>query len=608
MNENGLAGGEPPVWDLRDLYASLDDPKILSDLASLQERAAAFEQDYQGKIAAPDCTPERLRAALDEYEEINRLREYPATYAELMFWSDTSDPARGSLLQKVQVQNTAISRHLIFFDLEIGAMPDERYRSLIDSTLLDDYRHYLNRQRAEARHHLTAAEEKVIAELSNTGHRAFLRLFSEITSRMTFPLTLAGESRQLNQSELFALMYEPDRDTRRTAAEALTGKLHEESHVLSFIYNNLLQHRATLDRLRGYAEPEQERHESNELSAEVVDTMVQVCVDRYDLPERYYRLKQRILGLDRLTHYDRYAPLAERQSRISFEEARELVLASFAEFSPVFRTIAAQCFEQGWIDARTRKVKRGGAFCTYVGPRLHPYVFMNYTNNPRDVMTLAHELGHALHGVLAGRKHNYLNFMPSLPTAETASVFGEMLVFERLQQQISDPHERLALFASKIEDTLATVFRQATMFRFEKAAHRLYRAEGEQTVEEYNRLWQSTMQEMFGRALELGDGHACWWLHVPHLFATPFYVYAYSFGELLVLALFARYRQEGAPFVGRYLELLSTGGSRKPEEMLASMGIDIRSRDFWMGGMELIESMIARAEAMAAEIGAAPVH
>ncbi len=591
----------PPVWDLSDLYSGLDDPRLQSDLDRVREQARAFEEAYRGKIAAPECTPATLRAALDEYDRLNRERARPIAYAGLQFSANTADPARGALLQRMQVENTGISTHLIFFDLEIGRIPDATFAAIIGDPQLAPYRHYLEHEREAAKHHLSEPEEKLAEELGNTGVRAFNRLFSEVTSRATFRVTIDGQVREMNQSQTLALLYDSNREKRAAAAAAMTETFRGQAHVCTFIYNNLLQEKATVDRLRHYDYPEQARHEANELSPEVVRNVVEVAAENYGLVAEYYRLKQRLLGLDQLTHVDRYAPIGDLASEIPWSDAQRIVLESFGEFTPRMRELIEPFFTRSWIDAELRDGKRGGAFCSYITPDLHPYVFMNYTNKARDVMTLAHELGHALHGVLAGR-NNFLSFFPSLPLAETASVFGEMLVFEKLQAELADPRERLALLCGKIEDTFATVFRQATMYRFELAAHRARREVGELTTERYNTLWQSTMQEMFGDALILGEEHAYWWLYIPHIFSTPFYVYAYAFGELLVLALYARYKQEGAGFIDRYLEFLAAGGSRKPADMLGDMGIDISRKDFWQGGADLIRGMVEQAKALAAEL------
>lgn len=591
----------PVVWDLSDLYQSPDDPRIDQDMRTAQQRAEAFEQQYRGRIETPECEPAALRAALDEYEAINRDRAKPLSFANLLFSADTSNAAYGALLQRLQVTSTAVSQHLIFFDLEIGRMPEETFQRMVAAPELEPYRHYLEQERRVARHHLSEPEEKVVSELANTGARAFLRLFSELTSRSKFRLTHDGETRELTQSQAMALLYDPNRELRAAASSAVTETFKELAHPVTFIYNNLLLEKATMDRLRGYEYPEQARHEDNELDPEVVQNMVEVCVAGYPLVAEYYELKRKLLGLEELTHYDRYAPISATASTIPFSDGREMVLSAFGAFSPRVREVTQRFFDRRWIDAEVRPGKRGGAFCSYVAPDVHPYVFMNYTDRPRDVMVLAHELGHAVHGVLASR-NNFLSFYPSLPLAETASVFGEMLVFERLQAELESPREKLALLAGKIEDSFATVFRQVTMYRFEQAAHRKRREEGELTTESYNALWQSTMQEMFGDSLKLGEEHAYWWLYIPHIFGTPFYVYSYAFGELLVLALFARYKLEGEPFVGRYLEFLASGGSRGPEEMLAELGIDIREKSFWQGGIHLIRQMLEQAKSLAAAL------
>lgn len=599
-----MAVSEPPVvWDLSDLYAGLDDPRLQSDFSRILERAKAFEERYRDQIATADCSAQTLREALDEYDSIARERARPMAYAGLMFAADTSDPARGAVMQRLQVESTAVSQHLIFFDLEIGRMPEETFNRLLANPLLSEYQHYLEQEREASRHHLSEPEEKIASELSNTGISAFRRLFSEITSRARFQVKIGGEVKEMTQSECLALLYDPDRTARLAAAEAVTDTLKGQSHVLTFIYNNLLQEKATMDRLRHYEYPEQARHQSNELTADVVDRMVEVCVRNYPVVAEYYSLKRQLLGLAELTHVDRYAPLEDSVAEIPFAEARDMVLDAFQQFSPRMQEMAEPFFIQNWIDAEVRPGKRGGAFCSYVTPDLHPFVFMNYTSRARDVMTLAHELGHALHGVLASH-HRLLNYYPTLAMGETASVFAEMLVFERLQQQLTDPKEKLALLCGKIEDTMATVFRQATMYRFEQQAHRKRREEGEQTTDAYNAMWQSTMQEMFGEALMLGEEHAYWWLYIPHIYSTPFYVYAYAFGELQVLALYARYKREGEPFVQKYLDLLALGGSKRPEEALAGIGIDIRDPSFWQDGFDYIRDMVARAKALAEQVAA----
>ncbi len=590
------------TWDLSDLYAGVDDPRLDADLLRALELAVEFEQQHKGQIASDELTADRLLGALQQFEEINRLEARPGAYAHLHFTTCTTDPARGALLQKVRESGSRLAIHLVFFDLEIGRMPQATFDRLITDGRLTNYCHYLQHERTLAKHHLTEAEEKIAEELANTGGRAFGRLFTEVVSRIKYAVELDGETRELEQSELLSLLYEPDRARRRAAAAALSQGLAGQAHVVTYCFNTLLHEKAVKDRLRGFEYPEHSRHLGNELSRDVVDTVVNVCAENFAVVADYYALKRRLLGLDELTHYDRYAPLLESKAEVSFDAARELVLEAFEQFSPTVRTMIEPFFSKQWIDAALAPGKTGGAYCAGVTPDHHPYVFMNYTGKPRDVMTLAHELGHGLHDLLASRQ-SLLNYHPTLPLAETASTFAEMLTFDRLLRDLTDPREQLALVCEKIEDTCATVFRQVAMFRFEQDAHRLRREQGEQTTGAYSELWQRNIQAMFGDSVRLGDEHAAWWLYIPHVFQSPFYVYAYSFGELLVLALYARYQREGAAFIDRYLDLLSSGGSESPAALLQrTMGLDIASPDFWRGGAELIRQRVELAKELAAKL------
>jgi len=587
-----------PTWDLSDLYDGTDDPRLEADMKAVEEQAAAFEKEYKGTISRQDLTTVHLRAALDAYETLLRAEYRPQAFAMLLFSTNTRDPRRGALLQKTREFGSAVASRLVFFDLEIGQIPSETYDALIDSEELALYRHYLDHQRRLAAHNLTEPEEKILVETVNARGQAFARLFTEVHGRTQYRLQRDGEVQELNQSELLSLLYSPDRDVRRAAAASLTEGVKGNAHVCTFIYNTLLHEKDVLDRLRSYPVPETSRHLNNELTAEIVDTVVEVCTASYGTVADYYRLKRNLLDLDELTHYDRYAPLTSEPTEIPFSQARELVLAAFGEFSPRLVEIAEPFFEQRWIDADLADGKRGGAFCAGVTPDLHPYVLLNYTSQPRDVMTLAHELGHGIHDVLASDNH-LLDYHPVLPMAETASIFGEMLVFDKLQRTLDSAPERLALVSNKIEDTFATVFRQIAMYRFEQQAHRARREQGELPTEKLNELWQTCMQEMFGDSLNLGEDHAWWWLYIPHVINTPFYVYAYAFGELLVLALYARYQERGEEFIDRYFDLLAAGGSRSPAELVSCMEFDIGDRAFWQGGCDLIQARVDRARDLA---------
>jgi oligoendopeptidase F len=398
---------------------------------------------------------------------------------------------------------------------------------------------------------------------------------------------------------VLALLYEPDRELRRRAADALTAGLRANARLLAFVFNTLVQDKATRDRFRRYGDPMQERHLANEIDAAAVEALLAACEARHDLVQRYYRLKARLLGLPLLEDYDRYAPVAAPEGARPFDAARRVVLDAYEAFSPELGAVARRFFECRWIDAELRPGKRGGAFCHATVPSVHPYVLLGYTGRLRDVATLAHELGHGVHQWLARERGLFEQDAP-LPTAETASVFGEMLVFRRLVGEERGPAVRLGLLCGKLEDAFATVFRQVAMTRFEQRLHAARRAEGELGVERVNELWLAANAPMFGDAVRLRDDYGWWWLYIPHFVHTPFYCYAYAFGELLVLALVQRYDEDGPAFVPRYLELLRAGGSEAPRELVARLGLDVGDARFWDGGLALLEGMLAEAESLAA--------
>ncbi|HEY3283434.1 MAG TPA: M3 family oligoendopeptidase [Armatimonadota bacterium] len=580
------------VWNLKDLFGAIDDPRIEQSLEEQLQRSIAFEERYRGRINVPDLSASTLQESLQEFESIQQEGAKPGTYSGLLFSADTNDPERGALMQRIQERSTEISLHLLFYELDLMAIPEEVLQPLMAAEELANYRHFLTSLRAFREHILTEPEEKILEEKANSGRRALDRLFDEVTSNTAY--NVEGQEGELNQSEVLAMLRNPDREVRRLAASGFSEGLKTQARVVTFIFNTLLLDKQVDDRLRRYAYPEESRHLANELDRETVEVMAQTCVDNYPLVARYYHVKRQILGYDELTHYDRYAPLFDATEEVSFEEGKSIVLEAFGAFNPTMEEAAREFFDKEWIDAEVRKGKRGGAFCSYATPDLHPYVLVNYLNRMDDVMTLAHELGHGVHSSVS-RIQSYLNFHGTLPVAELASTFGEMLVFEKLQARAT-LQDRLALYAEKIEGVFATIFRQAAMYRFEQAIHARRREQGELTTEEYSDIWQGSIQAMFGDSVKLGDEHKLWWAYVSHFVGSPFYVYAYSFGELLVLALFSMYKREGQPFADRYLELLRTGGSLSPQEMMSRVGINLRDPNFWKGGMEVLEGMIARFE------------
>jgi oligoendopeptidase F len=586
-------------WDLGDLYTSPEDPRLEADLVRAAQAAKRFAAAHRGRVASHSAAA--LAAALDEYEALQEPVARAGAYAGLLFAADTSVPRHGALMQHVQERASAIRSELLFFELEWVAVPDADAEALLADPALAKRRHLLAALRRYRPYLRSEPEEQILEETANTGRRAFGRLFDEVLADARFRVEAGGETKSLGEEETLALLHEPDRELRRAAAAGLTKGLSERARLLAFVFNTLAQDKAYQDRLRGYADPMAERNLANEIDGGAVSALLAACEARYPLVQRYYRLKGRLLGIADLKDYDRYAPLPEASGSRSFEEARRLVLEAYADFAPPLAEIAGRFFTERWIDAELRRGKRGGAFSASTLPSVHPYVMLNFTGNLRDVMTVAHELGHGVHQWLS-RKQGLFEQDAPLTTAETASVFGEMLVFRRLMRDERDPAVRLALLCGKLEDTFATVFRQVVMTRFEEKLHAARRSEGELPVPRVSELWLEANRAMFGDVVELTADYGLWWLYIPHFVHTPFYCYAYAFGELLVLALIRRYDEEGEAFVPRYLELLAAGGSEPPPELLARVGLDIQDPKFWDGGLALLEGMVAEAEGLAASL------
>ncbi len=596
------AGGGPAAgvrWDLGDLYAGADDPRIDADLARALAAANEFAARWRGKLAGASAA--ELAGAVDELERIQQPVARAGSFAGLLFAADTSAPSHGALLQRVQERGSEVRNALVFFELEWVAEEDARATALLADPALERRRHWLASLRRYRPHVLSEPEERLLEETANTGSRAFARLFDEIQGSLRFAVRRDGRTLDLGEEEVLSLLYDPDREVRREGALALTRVLRGNSRILGFVFNTLVQDKAANDRRRRYATPMAARHLANEIDPEGVESLLAACVARYPLVARYYRLKARLLGLPKLTDYDRYAPIGEPPGELGFERARRIVLDAYGEFSPAMAEIAERFFEGRWIDAELRPGKRGGAFCASTVPGIHPYVLLSYTGTPRDVMTLAHELGHGVHQVVAGPRGLFEQDAP-LTLAETASVFGEMLVFRRLLGEEADPAARLALVCGKLEEAFATVFRQVAMTRFEASLHAARRAEGELALERINELWMAANHPMFGDSVELREDYGWWWLYIPHFVHSPFYCYAYAFGELLVLSLLRRYDEQGPGFVGRYQELLAAGGSEAPATLLARIGLDVRDPRFWDGGLELLEELVAEAERLAAAV------
>jgi oligoendopeptidase F len=591
------------AWDLETLVHGEGAEGVERLLDEASKLADAFATAYAGKVA--ELNGAGLSAAMGELVELTDLIGRAGSYASLKFAVDTVKPENGALLALVEERGTEVQTKLLFFDLEWTALDDAKAEELLAAPGLEKVQHHLRTIRREKPHLLSEPEERILAEKSSSSRGAWDRLFDELTS--VIEVELAGDDGETTSVPLdvaLSQLTSPDRETRRTVAEAVTEALQPGLRTRAFIFNTLLQDKAVEDRLRSFPSWIAARNLSNEASDASVQALVDAVQEAYDVPQRWYRLKAKILGIDRLADYDRMASVSTADEReFSWEEATELVYTSFRSFAPEMEGVARRFVDEGWIDAPVRPGKRGGAFCAYTVPSHHPYVLLNWTSRRRDVLTLAHELGHGIHAYMARERGPFEQTTP-LTLAETASVFGETLVFDRLLQETTDPQARLGLLAEQIEGSIATIFRQTAMNRFEDAVHTARRAEGELSVERFGELWHASQEAMLGDAVEITDGYRGWWSYVPHFIGTPGYVYAYAYGQLMALSVYGRYREEGASFAPKYLELLSTGGSKSPEDLVGIAGLDLADPGFWRSGLALVREQLDQAEAAALEAGA----
>ncbi len=578
------------VWDLRDLYPGIDSPAFQADLAELPARAEDFARRWRGRLSG--LSEEQLVALLQEYEALVEISARLESYVYLLWSTDTENPRIGALLQRVREVVALAERSLVFVPVEWMHAPSEVHARVLGSTHFHRWRHWLSHTLRFRPYTLSEEAEQALVLKGTTARFAWVRLFDELTSSMVYTL----DGTPYRQQEILALLHHPNQELRRRASEAFTAGLRQQARLLTFIFNTVLSDwYTTMIQLRGYPHWLAPRNLENELSDDAVHALVQTVVEGYELVERYYQLKRRLLGLEQLYEWDRYAPLPAASWTWSWSEAQQAVWQAYQEFSPEFGEIVSRFFTERWIHAAVRPGKQGGAYAAPTVPSAHPYVFLNFTGTTRDVLTLAHELGHGIHQYLS-RQHSILQAHAPLTLAEMASTFGEMLTFQRLLHQCDDTRARLALLVGKLDDILATVFRQVAMHRFEELIHRHRAEQGELTTGEFSTYWMQTQQEMFRSSVTLTDNYALWWSYIPHFLHTPGYVYAYAFGELLVLALYRQYQQEGSSFFPRYRDLLAAGGSEEPERLLRQFGIDITQPAFWRQGLAVIERMIAQAE------------
>ncbi len=585
------------VWNLDDLYRTDRDPKIIADIDAAINLAQTFNETYHGKIAAEDCTAERLLEALRSYETLLETIYRPYAMASLLFAGDGRSDAYKALLAKVQDAMTRIDNHTVFFTLEIQKMSDAQVAELFASSKLGRYQHYLESLRLFTPYMLGEKEEQLINTKNLAGKTAFVNLFDEFTASFEWQLEIDGKKKTLTESEIRQLLRSPDAERRRQAKIAHDGKYGENRLIFTNIFGSLIKDHASEIELRGFESPIQPTHLSNKVPAAVVETMLRVTADHFPLAQQYYRLKAKMLGLPKLRGSDLYAPVTKTEYKIPFERAKALVLESFQSFASEFGDIIAHAFSENWLDAEIRPGKRGGAFCMSVTPSLHPFVLMNYVDNLDSVYTMAHELGHALHGVLASQKQTLLTYHAPLVLAETASVFAEMLLTRRLRSEKLDRETRKQILASKLEDFFGTIFRQTMYIQFELEAH-LEGAQRRLSADDFCILWIKHRDQLYGDAIDFLPEEKWYWSVIPHFIHTRFYCYAYTFGALFVLALYNRYLEEGEAFVSRYRELLAAGDSVWPQQLIQSVGMDFSQPEFWDGGFKVIQGMLEELEGL----------
>ncbi len=596
-NQNTINLGTLPEWRLSDLYASLDDPVYKTDMTKALEHAKQFSDTYAGKIealATGNTGAADLFKAVQAYEALEDLMGKIMSYAGLSYSTDTSDPVRGKFYGDAQEKITAASSHVLFFALEINRLNETLFNALAATAPLSHYKPWLIDLRLEKPYQLEDRLEKLFHEKTVTGQGAWNRMFDETMSALRFSI----DGKELAIEPVLNMLQDSRVSVRRAASEALATTLKANARTFTLITNTLAKDKEISDRWRGFEDVADSRHMANRVEREVVDALVGAVRDAYPrLSHRYYKLKAKWFGKTELDHWDRNAPLPQvEQKVIAWEKARDMVLEAYAGFNPQMSDIARKFFDEGWIDAPVRAGKSPGAFAHPTVPSAHPYVLVNYQGKQRDVMTLAHELGHGVHQVLAGKQGALMAQTP-LTLAETASVFGEMLTFQKLLTETTDAKARKSLLAGKVEDMLNTVVRQIAFYSFERKVH-LARREGELTSDDLNRIWMSVQGESFGPAIKMHEGYEVFWSYIPHFIHSPFYVYAYAFGDCLVNSLYGVYEKSETGFAERYMEMLEAGGTKHHSELLKPFGLDATDPAFWQVGLNLIEGMIEELEGM----------
>lgn len=577
-------------WNLSELYSGPEDPQLEADLTKARAQAEAFAHKYRGKVASGAFDGRELAKVLAEYEALAELEHRPSFYASLLFASDTQNSRAQRLVQHTREVATEIGNLLIFFSLELIGLEDQQAAAFLAVPEMAEYRHYLEALRRFKPHTLSEREEQLLNQKQLTSSSAFEQLYEELTGSLRFKFTMDGEEKELTDGEMMALLRHPDRDLRERAFSTFLDTHANHSLVLTSIFNNIfLDHKIDCE-MRQYADVTLPTHLSNEIAPETVEAMMQAVERHYPLAQEYFRLKAQLLNIEKLKNTDIYAPIEAEVEQLTFAQAQELILAAFGQFNEQFAALAADFFQKRWIDAEVRPGKRGGAFCAALSPRHHPYVLCSFNGTGRDVSTIAHELGHGIHYSLA-RRQTLLNYDAPLVLAETASVFAEIMLTRHLLANAKSTAARRGILCETIEEMYGTVFRQTALTRFEMAAHQ-QRKDGQLSTDDIATLWLREQEKVFGASVELIPAYRWGWTYIGHFIHSRFYCYSYSFGELLTLALYQRYLDEGEAFVPGYLRLLESGGSQRPEVALAQIGIDINQPEFWDRGFRVIAGLL----------------
>jgi oligoendopeptidase F len=588
--------GPMPEWDLSDLYKGIDDPAVARDLERAAAEAKRVKERYQGKLAGLASDGAAIAEAIAAYEQLSDVLGKLGSYAGLLYAANQADAARAKFYGDISEKLTSISTDLIFFELELNQIDEAALAGAINVPALARYKPWLDDLRKEKPYQLDERIEQLFTEKGQTGRGAFSRLFSETMTGLRF--NVEGEPQPLTLEATLNLLSDASEPRRHAAADALAKVFKDNIRLFTLITNTLAKDKEISDRWRGFKDVADSRHLANRVEAPVVDALVKSVREAYPrLSHRYYAMKAKWLGMDRLSHWDRNAPLPDKPEQVfTWPEAERIVLEAYGAFAPDMAGIAKQFFDKRWIDAPLREGKTQGAFSAATVPSVHPYVLMNYQGKPRDVMTLAHELGHGVHQMLARDQGPLLAPTP-LTLAETASVFGEMLTFRALLAGTKSPREKKAMIAGKVEDMLNTVVRQIAFYVFERKVHE-GRRKGELTSDDLNAFWLEVQHESLGPAIDLKPGYEVFWTYIPHFINSPFYVYAYAFGDCLVNSLYGLYQEAHPGFVTKYFDLLKAGGSKHHSELLKPFGLDATDPAFWSKGLKVIEGMIDELEAM----------